>query len=214
MYTLYYAPGAASMLPHLVLLQAGVPYTLKRIDLAAGEQHSDSYLALNPTGMVPTLLIDNTPFGEAAALAMLLVERHPETGLAPALGDSARADYLQWMLYLASTLQPAFRQWFHPSENGVTDEVSFKQAVGARIEGAWSRLDAHLAMAGPYMLSDTCSVVDLYTVILMRWSRNMPNPGTNWPHLTALAVRVKECHSWRQLCQIEGLTPWTVAEWA
>ena len=67
MYTLYYSPGAASMLVHLVLLEIGAPHLLERVDLDAGQQRSAAYLALNPNGVVPTLVVDGVPHGEAAA---------------------------------------------------------------------------------------------------------------------------------------------------
>src|SRR6185312_16102154 len=117
MYTLYYAPGSANLMVHLALLEIGAPYELKRIDIEKGEQRSAAYLAINPHGVVPTLVIDGQPHGEAAALALLLAERHPDVALAPASGSAHRADCLQWMFYLANSLQPLFRQWFYPNDH-------------------------------------------------------------------------------------------------
>jgi len=208
MYTLYYSPGSANLVVHLALLEIGAAHALERIDLDAGQQRSAAYLALNPNGVVPTLVIDGKPHGEAAALTMLLMERHPEAGLAPAIGDEARADYLQWMLYLANTLQPLFRQWFYPSDYLPSAAESIQQAARIGIEAAWTHVDAHLATHGPYMLGDSFSVVDLYALMLMRWSRNMPKPATDWPHLAALAKRLKARPSWKQVCDAEGLVEW------
>ena len=67
MYTLYYSPGAASMLIHLALLEAGAAHELKLVDTSAGQQRSPEYLKLNPNGLVPTLLVDGNPYFEAAA---------------------------------------------------------------------------------------------------------------------------------------------------
>ena len=117
MYTLYYAPGSAAVLVHLTLLECSVPYSLCKVDLETGQQRSADYLALNPDGVVPTLVIDGQAYSESAALAMLLTERHPEAALAPAPGSAPRASYLQWMFYLANSLQPAFRQWFYAGEH-------------------------------------------------------------------------------------------------
>jgi glutathione S-transferase len=209
MYTLYYSPGSASMLVHLVLLECGVPHTLERIDIDARQQRSAEYLALNPSGHVPTLVIDGKPHSEAAALAMLLAERHPEAGLAPAAGTPRRADYLQWMLYFANTVQPAFRLWFYADEFVQGHDDIVQNIARGRIEASWSRLHAHLAANGPYMLGEDFSVIDLYATMLMRWSRNMPRPATEWPHLAALATRIKARPSWQRLYEIEGLTEWS-----
>jgi glutathione S-transferase len=208
MYTLYYSPGSANLVVHLALLEIGAAHALERIDLDAKQQRSAAYLALNPNGVVPTLVIDGKPHGEAAALTMLLMERHPEARLAPAVGEAARADYLQWMLYLANTLQPLFRQWFYPSDYLPSGAESIQQAARIGIEAAWTHVDAHLAAHGPYMLGDSFSVVDLYALMLMRWSRNMPKPATDWPHLAALAKRLKGRPSWKQVCDAEGLVEW------
>lgn len=208
MYTLYYSPGSANLVVHLALLEIGAAHALERIDLDAKQQRSAAYLALNPNGVVPTLVIDGKPHGEAAALTMLLMERHPEARLAPAVGEAARADYLQWMLYLANTLQPLFRQWFYPSDYLPSGAESIQQAARIGIEAAWTHVDAHLATHGPYMLGDSFSVVDLYALMLMRWSRNMPKPATDWPHLAALAKRLKGRPSWKQVCDAEGLVEW------
>jgi glutathione S-transferase len=208
MYTLYYSPGSASMLVHLVLLECGVPHSLQRIDIDARQQRSAEYLALNPSGHVPTLIVDGKPHGEAAALAMLLAERHPEAKLAPSPGAPNRSDYLQWMLYLANTVQPAFRQWFYPEEFVQGQTATIQAAARGRIEASWSRLHTHLAANGSYMLGGDFSVADLYATMLMRWSRNMPRPATEWPHLAALAARVKARPSWQRLYEVEELTEW------
>jgi glutathione S-transferase len=44
--------------------------------------------------------------------------------------------------------------------------------------------------------------------MLMRWSRNMPRPATDWPQLAALAQRMKARPSFRTLYEREGLTEW------
>jgi Glutathione S-transferase len=208
MYTLYYSPGSANLLVHLTLLEIGAPYTLERIDLDAGQQRSAAYLAINPNGVVPTLMVDGVPHGEAAALAMLLVERHPEAALAPAPGSALRADYLQKMLYLANTLQPLFRQWFYPGDHASEGHDTIKQAARTGIEACWAHLDKQLAAHGPYLLGERFSVVDLYALMLMRWSRNMPRQATTWPQLAALATQLKARPSWPRVCEAEGLVEW------
>jgi len=208
MYTLYFSPGSASLLVHLTLLELGIEHTLERVDLDAGQQRSAAYLALNPNGVVPTLLVDGVPHGEAAALTMLLLERHADSALAPAPGSNLRADFLQWMFYLANTLQPLFRQWFYPADYLPEAADGIQEAARLGIEKAWTRLDAHLAAHGPYLLGATFSAVDLYALMLMRWSRNMPRPATAWTELSSLADTLKARPSWKQVCDAEGLTEW------
>ncbi|WP_426662326.1 glutathione S-transferase family protein [Rhodanobacter aciditrophus] len=208
MYTLYYAPGSANLVVHLALIEAGAPYELKRIDIENGEQRSPAYLAVNPHGVVPTLVVDGRPYMEAAALALLVAERHPEAPLAPPAGTAQRADYLQWMLYLANTLQPLFRQWFYPNDHVAVGGDAIREHSRIGIGKCWDYIDAHLGARGPYMLGERFSLVDLYALMLMRWARNMPRPATAWPHVAALASRLKERPSWRRMCEEEGLVEW------
>lgn len=208
-HVLHYAPGAASLLVHWLLLELDVPHELRRLDLDARDQKQAEYLALNPAGVVPTLVVDGRPMTEAAAIAAWLAERHPDARLAPAAGDAGRAAYLQWMFHLANAVQPLFRLWWYPHEAaGEANKALAREAVRPRIEAAWDRIDAHLAANGPCLLGGDESVADYYLTMLMRWSRHMPRPAHDWPHLGRLAQRMKARPSFRLLYEREGLEEW------
>lgn len=209
MQTLYYSPGAASFVVHWMLIELGVEHELRRVDTKAGEQKSPEYLALNPNGVVPTLVVDGEPMFEAAALVQTLAERHPEAGLMPPPGDARRALHTQWMFHLSNAVQPLFRIWWYPHEvAGEAQADAALEHVRPRIEAAWDRLDAVLAERGPYLLGEAPSVADFYLVMLMRWSRNMPRPATTWPHLNRLAELMKARPAFAALYEREGLTEW------
>lgn len=209
MYTLYYSPGTASMVVHLALLELGVAHELRLIDLDAKAQKDPEYLRLNPSGVVPTLIVDGAPYYECAALMLMLGERHADTGLAPMPGAAGRNRFLQWTLHFANTLQPAFRQWFYPADFGPPDQAdAMREFARRRIEAVWERLEAHLAANGPYLLGDAFSLLDLYATMLMRWSRNMPKPADRWPTIATLAQRIKARASWKRVYEIEGLGEW------
>lgn len=210
MHTLYYSPGAASMVVHWLLIELEVPHRLHLVDTASGQQKRPEYLALNPNGVVPTLLIDGVPMFEAAAILMHLADTHAEARLAPKAGSTQRRAYTQWMFHFANAVQPLFRQWWYPHEPaGEANIERVRQSSATRIEAAWDRLDAHLAANGLCLLGDALSAADFYLVMLMRWSRDMPAPATGWPHLAALAHHLKARPSFKTLYQREGLTEWT-----
>ena len=206
---LYYSPGAASFLVHWLLIELRIPHELRAVDFASKQQKSADYLALNPNGVVPTLVLDGRPMVEAAAIALHLADMHPEAKLAPAIGDPARRDCLQWMFHLAQSVQSLFRIWWYPHEGaGETQADNARAHVQPRIEAAWDRIDAHLAAHGPYLLGAAPCVADFYLTMLMRWSRGMPRPATEWPHLAAHALRMKARPSFAALYAAEGLEEW------
>lgn len=207
MYTLYSSPGSAGMMVHQLLIELGVPYEQRLLDTGEGRHRTPEYLALNPNGHVPTMLVDGQPYCEAAALMLLLAERHPEAGFAPAPGNAQRAEFLQWMVFLSNTLQANYRLWFYPSDLGPDAHEAIKNGARERIEAIWARIDARMDDRRQWMLGDI-SLLDFFVVMLMRWSRNMPKPATSWPNLAALAVRMKARPSWKRMYEIDGLTEW------
>ena len=209
-YTLYYSPGTASMCVHQALIEANAQYDLVLVDLQAGRQRDPAYLRLNPAGVVPTLLIDDVPHTETAALLMTVATRHPEARLAPAEGSARRSAWYQWIVYLANTLQPAFRLWFYPADISEQADVQaiLKAATCRRIESIWARIDTHLLAHGSYLLGGKFSAADLMLIMLMRWSRNMPRPATEWTALDQFAARLKARPSWKKLYALEGLSEW------
>jgi glutathione S-transferase len=76
MLTLYYAPGACSMAAHIVLEESGEKYQPQKVDLANGEQRTESYLKINPQGRVPVLRLDEgEPLAENTAILPYLGKR-------------------------------------------------------------------------------------------------------------------------------------------
>lgn len=208
-YHLYAAPGSASLCVHWLLLELQQPFELSLLDTANQQQKSAAYLKLNPAGRVPCLVVDGEPLAETAALLMLLAERHPEAGLAPPVGSAARGAYLQWMLWLANTLMPAFRAWFYPAEPaGPEHEAAAKAQARAVIEACWERADALFADGRPWLLGERQSAADFLFTMLMRWSRNMPRTAECWPRLAAYGERQRARPSLQAVHEREGLTEW------
>ncbi|NBB15410.1 glutathione S-transferase [Caulobacter sp. SLTY] len=206
-YTLFYAPGTASLAVHWMLIELGVPFEAEAVDIKA--ERSAAYLALNPSGRVPTLVVDGRPVSESAALLMLLAERHPQGGFAPAVGAPERAAWMEAMVFVANTLSPAMRDWFYAEKDGDPAGAAAVQALARlRIEGAFERLDGMLADGRPYLLGEMVTTVDLLATMLMRWSRNMERPATSWSRLGPYVTRMRARPGFVAVCRREGLTEW------
>ena len=207
--TLYGSVSTASLVVHWLLIELGIGHELVLLDFDKREHKAAPYLALNPAGVVPTLMIDGQVLTEAAAIALYLADRHPEAGLLPAPGTPARGEAYRWMFWCANTLQPAYRAWFYPHEAAGEANVAATQAMARqRLEAAWQQMAAHLQTQGPYVLGEAPSVVDFMLLMLMRWSRNMPTPTDSLPVLKIYAQRMKARPSFAETYRREGITDW------
>jgi len=207
--TLYGSTSTASLVVHWLLIELGIEHELVLLDFETREHKSAGYLALNPAGRVPTLLIDDQVLTEAAAIALYLADRHPQAGLLPAVGTPERGEAYRWMFWCANTVQPAYRAWFYPHEaagGGCIEAV--RTMARQQLEAAWQHVATHLQDGGPYLLGDAPGVVDFMLVMLMRWSRNMPAPSDHWPVLKAYADRLKARPAFAEVYRREGITDW------
>ncbi|MGV2292970.1 glutathione S-transferase family protein [Trinickia sp. YCB016] len=208
-YILYYSPGAASMAVHWMLIELGVPFEARLVDIDAGAQHAPEYLRLNPAGRVPTLVVDGIPRRESTALLMLLAERHPEAGLAPQPGTPERSEWFELMIYFANGLLPAMRNWFYADEDGApANAAAVKEFSREQIEADMERLDQRLSDGRTYLIGNRLSTADFLAVMLLRWTRNMPRPATTWPNLARYIQTLRATPAFLELNAREGLTEW------
>jgi glutathione S-transferase len=105
--TLFHAPNTRSFGTLLLLEELGAPYTLRVLNMPAGEQREAAYLAINPMGKVPAVLHGEALITEQVAIYLHLADLFPEAGLAPAPDDPLRGPYLRWMVFYAACFEPA-----------------------------------------------------------------------------------------------------------
>jgi glutathione S-transferase len=109
MLVLYHAShSTCSQKVRFVLHEKGVKFDEVRIDLAKKEQLKPDYLALNPNGVVPTLLDDGTPIVESSVICEYLDEKYPQNPLVPA-NIVERARMRAWMHYIEEVAVGAIR---------------------------------------------------------------------------------------------------------
>lgn len=206
MYTLYHSPSTASMAPHILLRELGVPHELALTNTATGAQKRPEYLRLNPYARVPTLVDGELVIFESAAICLYLCERHPEAGFAPAVGSPARADFLKWMIYLTNTVQAELMLYFYPDRYVPSAHVeAFKATVIDRVAEMFARIDTVLSER-PYLLGDAISAADIYLFMVSRWTRNATRKARELPHLGALLARVMARPAVREAYAIEGIS--------
>jgi glutathione S-transferase len=206
MLALYYYPGLASLLPHMMLREAGAEFELRYIDRENDAHKNDEYLRLNPNGRIPVLIDDDLVLFETAAIAIHIADKFPASGLAPQAGTKERAEFYKWMIHLTNTPQVEFRAWFYPHEHVSYEAAapSVKQAAGERLNRMFDVISEQLGDK-PWLLGDRFSAADLFLFMLMRWSRFMPRPAKSIPNLNALAERVVARPAVQEALKVEGL---------
>jgi glutathione S-transferase len=186
MMQLHYFPSNASMTPHMVLEELGVPYELVLVDRTTNAHHSPEYLKLNPNGKIPVLVDGDLVLYETAAITLHLADTHAGAGLAPPLGTPERAQFYKWLMWLSNTLQAEMPLYFYSDRWADTPEgaAALKRHAQAHIAGMVDQLEAELAKhGGPWFLGAQYSVLDPYVLMLCRWTRGMARPARTLPHL-------------------------------
>ena len=212
MIELHYFPGNASMTPHILLEELGVPFALKYVDRAQGAHKSPEYLKLNPNGLIPVLVDGDLVLYETAAIVLHLVDTHPAAGLAPTPGTPERAMFYKWLAWLSSSLQATMPLYFYSERYvapGHADAAAqVKAQAEARIAGLVDQIDAQLAShGGPWLLGERYSALDPYAFMLCRWTRGMQRPARTLPAIAPFLQRVLARPAVQRAIATEGLQP-------
>jgi glutathione S-transferase len=140
---LYLAPGSSSMAVHIALHEIGVPFEARPMSFHKKEMRTPEFLALNPAGKVPTLLIDGRPLTEVAGCLYYLAHRFQEANLLPRGDVELEAQAVSWMSFIASVLHPA-RQGGLGHLNEVWRIADVRFGTDDWALGRYSVVDIHL----------------------------------------------------------------------
>jgi glutathione S-transferase len=142
MLTLYLAPGSSSMAVHIALHEIGVPFETRTMSFTSQDMRAPEFLALNPEGKVPVLVVDGRPLTEVAAILFYLAKRFPDAELLPRDDPEAEAQALSWMSFSASSLHRARRHGLEYAK-GVYGIADCRLGDGWAL-GRYSIADIHL----------------------------------------------------------------------
>ncbi|HEY2033456.1 MAG TPA: glutathione transferase GstA [Rhizomicrobium sp.] len=196
---LYYSPGACSLSPHIVAIEAGVPLELVRVDIKVHKTESgEDFYKINPKGYVPALILDDgTMLTEGPAVLEYLADLKPESGLAPACGTFARYRLYEWLTFINGEIHKTFEPLF--SE---TADESAKADARALLEKRFAFTDAALADK-PFLIGDTFTVADSYLFVMTTWAHHLKVPQSNLLH--EFFSRIAHRPAVRQAMKEEGL---------
>jgi glutathione S-transferase len=201
---LFYTPGACSLSPHIALLEAGIPFDLVQVDLAAKKtKDGTSFLAINGKGYVPALQLDDGELiTEGAIIVQYIADQKPHSGLAPAVGTPQRRRLQEWLHFIATELHKGFGPILNPKGN---DEL--RAALKDRLYARFDYLSKSLE-GKDYLLGDTFTVADGYAYYVLRNLVRLDGPGAldQRPVLKSYFERVAARPAVRAALSAEGLS--------
>ncbi len=168
----YYYPRACSLAVHIVLEESGLNYERRLIDLPSKQNLAKPYLAVNPKGTVPALVLDGETLTETQAILTFLADKIGDGKLLPPVGDFRRYRAHEWMNFLSSSVHTYIRSIFRSAayageSKGANDAVN---AQGLKnLANAVDRVESLLADK-TWSLSTGFSVVDAYLFVMYLWT--------------------------------------------
>lgn len=188
---LYFSPGACSFVPHALLEMAGATFEPVMVKLAAHEQKTSEYLAINPRGQVPVLVVDGSPLTQVVAICSYLNDTFPEQNFFPK-DPLAKAKALSTLAWMNNSAHTTFSHVFRPvnfaeSEGAVAEVKAFMTPKYMTI---LRELDAMAANAAPWLAGAHPGPLDLYAAVLMRWGGYAGQDPAQLTHLWAHAQKL------------------------
>ncbi|MFT6675041.1 MAG: glutathione S-transferase [Sulfitobacter sp.] len=192
MLKLYYATGTISIAVALGLQEAGLPYQAIKVDFASAEQTKPDYLAINPKGRVPALVLENgTILTETGALLDYIAALAPQAGLIPQDPETA-AHMRSVMYYLASTMHIAHAHKMRGSR--WADAQSSFDDMRAKVPQTMRACADYIqtgCLRGDYVTGDSLSLADLYLFVVCNWLEGDKVSRSDLPQIDAFLNRME-----------------------
>jgi glutathione S-transferase len=198
---LYFAPGACSLSPHIVLEEAGIAVETEQVNNQEKKTKSGTdYWTINPKGQVPALQLDSGEMlTEGPVIVQYLADQKPGSGLVPPAGSIERYRVQEWLNFITSELHKSFGPIFRPTTPDAYKTIS-KENLGKRFD--W--LDKQLA-GKQYLMGDNFTVADAYLFTVLRWTGRIQIDLGKWPNLKAYVDRVAARPKVQAAMKAEGL---------
>jgi glutathione S-transferase len=198
---LYYMPGACSLSPHIVALEAGIPLQLIKVDgKTKRTENGDDFLQINPKGYVPALQLDSGELlTEGTAIVQYLADQKPESKLAPANGSLPRYHLQEFLGYINSELHKSYSPLFNPATS-----AEVRQERKEYLRKRYAMLDSVLAKQD-WLLGDHFTAADAYLFTITNWAGSVDLDLSEFKALAAFQQRVAARPKVRAALQAEGL---------
>ena len=198
---LYYAQGACSLAPHILLQETGLPFQKESVNLGTKTTASGAdFTKINAKGSVPALELDNGQvLTEVAVLLQYIADQKPEKQLLPAAGTLERYRTLEMLNFIATELHKGFSPLWNPKAPAETKEQA-KTLLAKKCDFLAERLKAHDYLMGPQF-----SAPDAYAFTVLNWSGMVGFDLSKWPVLLGFMERMRGRPAVRAAMEAEGL---------
>ena len=206
---LFYAPGSSSLLPHIVLHEAGLPFELIKInEHTKAIQGGGEFRSVNPLGYVPALALDDgTLLTEGAAIVQYISDLVPGRQLAPPNGTIERVKLQAWLNFCASELHKGgFSPLFY---KGIPEEG--RDVFRVRLRTRFSYLDQHLS-ENTYLMGREYSVADAHFFVISNWASWVKFDLSTFGAVLTHRQRVGSRRAVMAALKAEGLVPWPATQ--
>ncbi|NVJ18999.1 glutathione transferase GstA [Myxococcus sp. AM010] len=199
---LFYAPGACSLSPHIILREGGFSFTTEKVDIRAKKTAAgEDFVTINPKGYVPALQLDDgSLLTEGPAIVQFLADQVPDKKLAPANGTLARYRLQEMLNFISTEIHKGFSPLFNPA---YPDEG--KRLTRERLALRLGVLEAVVAKQA-YLLGEQFTVADAYLFTTLNWARHTNVDLEPFPALRAYHARVADRPAVQEALKAEGLT--------
>lgn len=201
--TLAYCPGACSLVPYILLTEAGAEFDTHPVNLGKGNNTHADYLKINPMGKVPALIIDGTPLTENVAIQVWIDRQFPKAGLMPS-DPMAYAQALSVMAWCAAGMHPKITQQARParycSNAEMADDV---RALGS--QGLFEQFAvADKMLAGREWFADAFSCADVHFYWCFRRGSQFKPDASEFKNCIAHGQRMEKRASVQKLLAYEA----------
>ena len=168
----------------------GLPYETVPVDLRREQHLGDTYRALNPQGLVPTLEADGRVLTQSPAILEWLEERHPEPPLLPHDAD-ARARVRALAAIVGCDIHPVNNRRILEAlrHDYRADEAAVQRWCGRWIADGFDAIEAMLATdpeRGAFCFGGAPTLADVYLVPQVESARRFEVDVARWPRIAAV----------------------------
>jgi glutathione S-transferase len=191
MIKLWFAPRTRAVRIAWLLEELGLPYQLERVEF---KTTATSFFAqTTPLGKLPVIEDAGTLIGESGAIVEYILEQYGDGRLAPAVGSTARARYLQWLHFAESTAFPPLGIviWLTLYRDDASAHPELVRDAVGRAASGLEFLEEHFG-SGPWLLGENFSAADIMMGFTLLAAQAVGVLDARFPTINAYLGRLLE----------------------